>query len=68
VIKAKDEMKKLRVKKKVKKVRANSEGRSSYYTSEDSRSCESAYELKYEKVYENNEVGNPADVNMGFEI
>ena len=62
------DLRKTRVKRRVRKARVNSEGRSSYYSSEDSRSCDSAFEIKFEKIYENNEQGDPADVNMGFEI
>lgn len=63
-----DEVKRVRVKKRVKKSRVNSEGGSSYYSSDDSRSCESAYEIKLETIYQDNEYGSPEDVNMGFEI
>lgn len=63
-----DQMKQIRVKKRVKKSRVNSEGLSSYYTSDDSRSCDEAYEFKFETVYIDNEKGDPEEVNMGFEI
>lgn len=67
VVKAKTETRKVRVKRRVKKCRNNSQGEESFYTSDDSRSCNSAYTIKNQKVFENNE-GNPIEVNMGFEI
>ena len=50
IIKVKDEVRKVKVKKRVKKVRHNSNGGQDFYSSDDSRSCESAYTFKIEKV------------------
>ena len=63
-----DEVKRMRVKRRVKRTRVNSDGEISHYSKSDSRSCESAYETKIENVYIDNENGCPEDVNNGFEI
>ena len=63
-----EEVKKFRFKKRVKKQRVNSEGKQSFYTSDDSRSCEDAFEMKLETIHKDNEYGSPEDENMGFEI
>lgn len=58
----------VRVKKRIKKKKEGEDGNTIWYSSEDSRSVESAYTTKMRLNYQDNEDGDPAEVNNGFEI
>lgn len=58
----------VRVKRRIKKTKKNEDNTVTWYSSEDSRSCDSAYTIKQKLAYQDNEDGPPMEVNGGFEI
>jgi hypothetical protein len=59
----------VRVKRRIKKQkRAGPDSAAVWYSSEDSRSCDSAYTTKLRFAYADNEDGDPTFVNNGFQI
>lgn len=59
----------VRVKRRIKKKKPGKDASSVvWYSSEDSRSCDSAYTTKLRFAYADNEDGDPTYVNNGFQI